>query len=173
MTNLQNRKHNRLENYDYSLNGLYFITICTKDRKCCLSEIDVEPIVGADIIRPQIRLKKIGKLLDYSINDIENHYENISVVKYCIMPDHVHLIISIMNDIIQINDGRIISAPTISTVIGSLKRYVSKNAGISLWQKSFHDRIIRNEAEFKEIWQYIENNALNWANHKYNQNSWR
>ena len=126
----QTRKYIRLANYDYSSNGLYFITVCAQNRIHYFSEITEEsPCVGADIIRPIIKLTNVGKILDFSINDIKNHYENISVVKYCIMPDHVHLIISIMNDILSENGGRIISAPTVSTVIGSLKRFVSKKNG--------------------------------------------
>ena len=66
-----------------------------------------------------------------------------------------------------------ISAPTVSTIIGSLKRFVSKTTGISLWQKSFHDHIIRSEKEFLEICGYIDNNPINWVNHIYNQNFWR
>ena len=171
---LNSRKNNRLGDYDYSMNGLYFITVCTKDRFPYLAEINGEPTnVGADIIRPIVTLTDIGKILDFSINDLKNHYENITVSKYCIMPDHVHLIISIMNPIFPENSGRMISAPTISTVVGSLKRYVSKNAGVQIWQKSFHDRIIRNEAELRQIWQYIDNNPINWANGIYEQNSWR
>ena len=170
----QTRKYIRLANYDYSSNGLYFITVCAKDRIHYFSEITEDPaFVGADIIRPIINLTKIGKILDYSINDIKNHYENISVVKYCIMPDHVHLIISVMNDILSADGGRMISAPTVSTIIGSLKRFVSKETGISLWQKSFHDHIIRNEMEFLEICSYIDNNPTNWVNDIYNQNYWR
>lgn len=175
-TVMDNRKLNRLINYDYSSNGLYFVTICTKDRVQYLSEITTEndeSIVGADIIRPIIRLTETGKILDFSINDIKNHYDNISVMKYCIMPDHVHLIITIMNEIFPENGGRMISAPTLSTVIGSMKRFVSKKSGINLWQKSFHDHIIRNREELSQIWQYIDNNPINWANDIYNQNSWR
>ena len=170
----QTRKNIRLTNYDYSSNGLYFITVCTRNRIHYFSEITEDPsFVGADIIRPIIKMINIGHILDFSINDIKNHYGNVSVVKYCIMPDHVHLIISIMNDIYAENDGRIISAPTVSTIIGSLKRFVSKKLGFSIWQKSFHDHIIRNEKEFLEICNYIDNNPINWVNDIYNQNYWR
>ena len=83
------------------------------------SEISKDPLfVGADIIRPIVKMTNIGELLKFSINDIKNHYENVSVVKYCIMPDHVHLIISIMHEIVPINGGRMISAPTVSPEIG-------------------------------------------------------
>ena len=167
------RKNIRLVNFDYSRNGLYFITICTKNRITYLSKIIDVTSVGADIIRPIVKMTNIGELLEFSINDIKNHYDNISILKYCIMPDHVHLIISIMHEIVPINGGRMISAPTVSTVIGSLKRFVSKQIGFSIWQKSFHDHIIRNEKEFLEICNYIDNNPINWVNDIYNQNYWR
>ncbi|MEG1270291.1 MAG: transposase, partial [Ruthenibacterium sp.] len=87
---------------------------------------------------------------------ISSHYENVLVDKYCIMPDHVHMIVFIMPD----KNGRIISAPTLSQVIGSMKRWVTKQIGFSVWQKSFNDRIIRNEKGYQEVWQYIEENPL-------------
>jgi REP element-mobilizing transposase RayT len=78
-----------------------------------------------------------------------------------------------MHDINTADCGRIISAPTIPKIIGSFKRYVSKNTGIKLWQKSYYDHIIRNEKEFLEICDYIDNNPLNWINNKFNLNKWR
>ena len=79
----QTRKNIRLVNYDYSSNGLYFITVCARNRIYYFSEITEDPslFVGADIIRPIINLTNIGKILDYSINEIKNHYENVSVLK--------------------------------------------------------------------------------------------
>ena len=49
-------------------------------------------------------------------------------------------------------------APTIDRVIKQTKGYVTKQVGFSFWQKSFHDHVIRNENDYKEIWEYIENN---------------
>lgn len=168
------RKEIRMKNFDYSRNGLYFITICTKDRTPYLSEIKNSPVdVGADIIRPIMNYTEIGNLTEKSIKQIHKHYDDVSVFKYCIMPDHIHMIISIMHEIKTADSGRIISAPTIPQIIGSLKRYISKNTGIKLWQKSYYDRIIRNEREFLEICDYIENNPLNWINNKFNLNKWR
>ena len=143
---LPDRKKNRLENYDYSQYGAYFITICVKNRKKILSQI-----VGADTIRPyEIILSQYGKIVNKAINNIANIYENISVDKYVIMPDHVHMILRITN-----NGGRMVSAPT---VIAGIKRYVSKKCGVSIWQKSYYDHIIRNQKDYNEIWEYIEHN---------------
>ena len=148
---LPKRKNNRLENFDYSSGGAYFITICTRDRKKILSEI-----VGADTIRPyEIKLSRYGKTVDEAIKNISKIYENISIDKYVIMPDHVHIILQITK-----NSGRIISAPT---VIAGMKRYVSKKCGTSFWQKGFYDHIIRNQKDYNEIWEYIENNPKKYA----------
>ncbi len=82
---LPKRKPTRLTAFDYSSTGAYFITICTHNRKKILWNT-----VGADIIRPQnVPLSEIGNLVEKSILQIPNHYENVSVDKYCIMPDHI------------------------------------------------------------------------------------
>ena len=146
------RKKIRLPDYDYSLPSAYFVTVCTQNREALFWAN-----VGADIIRPNdIKLSSIGETVDYAIKNIPNYYPHINVDKYCIMPDHIHLLLSVNADI----DGRILSAPTVSTVIGQLKRFVSKQVGFSLWQKSFYDHMIRNQQDYDEIWEYIDNNPL-------------
>ena len=152
MPNLPKRKQIRIENYDYSTSGAYFITICTANREKIFWNN-----IGADIIRPQnIPLSAIGKIAQQGILQIENHYANVFVDKYCVMPDHIHLILRIDAEY----DGRILSAPTVSTVVGSMKRWISKQAGKPIWQKSFYEHTIRNQTDYNEIWQYIENNPL-------------
>lgn len=106
---LPKRKPNRIPHFDYSSPGVYFITVCTANRAKMFWNG-----VGADIIRPEsVPLSSIGEIVEQGIWNIHTHYENISVDKYCIMPDHIHLILSIQSD----GSGRIISAPTISTVV--------------------------------------------------------
>lgn len=111
--------------------------------------------VGADNIRPPV-LSKYGIAVDTAIRAISEHYENVKVDKYCIMPDHVHMILFIRQNVC----GRMISAPTLSNVVGQMKRWVSKQIGFSMWQKSFYDRIIRNEEEYQKIWKYIDENLI-------------
>jgi len=154
MNELPKRKQVRLKDYDYSQNGYYFITVCTKDRKLLFWES-----VGADIIRPN--LSNYGKIVDRAINAISSHYPNMKVDEYVIMPDHIHLILKISNDD---KNGRIISAPTktIMTVVGQMKRWVSKEIGFSVWQKSYFEHIIRDENDYIEKAQYILNNPLKW-----------
>ncbi|MFI3312997.1 MAG: transposase [Eubacteriales bacterium] len=131
------------------MNGAYFITVCTNNRKKLFWE------VGADSIRPQStdRLSPMGKIVETAIQNIPKYYDGVTVEKYVVMPDHIHLMVMIGS-----NDGRMTSAPTISTIVGQTKRWVSKQIGTSIWQKSFHDHVIRNEEDFQNIWAYIENN---------------
>ena len=131
MNAFPNRKSIRIEDYDYSTPGAYFITICTVNREKIFWDS-----VGADIIRPQnIPLSTAGKIVEQGISQIAAHHDNVFVDKFCIMPDHIHLILHIESDV----GGRIISAPTVSTVVGSMKRWVSRQIGrpISL-QKYLH-----------------------------------
>lgn len=64
-----------------------------------------------------------------------------------------------------------ISAPTLSVVIGSMKRWVSKQIGFSIWQKSFNDRIIRNEQGYRQVWQYIDTNPVKWKEDCFYENN--
>lgn len=154
------RKNNRLEFYDYSQNGAYFITICTRGKqKIFWIDDKSQNSVGADIIRPHDKLNDLGLIVECAIEQITEYYPNTIIDKYVIMPNHLHILMRIEND--EFN-GRIISAPTISIIIGQMKRWVSKQIGYPIWQKSFHDHVIRNEADYQRIWQYIDTNPIKW-----------
>lgn len=150
---LPKRKNIRLNDYNYSSNGAYFITICTKNKENLLWKN-----VGANCVRPldQLPLSKIGIVIENEIYKLNTVYENIKVDKYQIMPNHIHLIIFIYED----SNGRTQFAPTISRIIKQFKGSITKQIGFSIWQKSFYDRIIRNEKEYQEVWNYIHNNPL-------------
>lgn len=155
------RKKLRLDNFDYSSNGAYFITICLKIRENLLWQS-----VGADIIRPmgKIHLSEYGRIVKNAICEIPVHYDNAYLDKFCIMPDHIHLILFLLREN-RDQCGRIISAPTVNipTIIGQMKRSVSKKIGFGIWQKSYYDHIIRNERDLNEIRKYIAENPLKWV----------
>ena len=148
MNNLPKRKPIRIENYDYSTPGAYFITVCVNDRKPILWNVE------AATCRPN--LSKIGAVVETAILQIPEHYPAVSVDKYCVIPDHIHMILSINTD----EDGRQVAAPTVSTIVGHMKRWVSMQIGYSIWQKSFIDRVIRNDQGYRAVWEYIENNPF-------------
>ena len=158
------RKRLRLPEHDYSQPGYYFITICPKKRH---QEIlcSIEHTVGAIINRPpRISLTPLGRIVDETIRAIPDHYPGISVDQYVIMLDHVHLILSFRH---IGPDGRQIAAPTpLPKVIQQMKRIVSKQVGVSLWQKGFYDHVIRNDEDLTNVRRYIRNNPLKWIQDK-------
>ena len=108
------------------------------------------------------RYPGIGEVVEKAIENIPNIYKSISIDKYVIMPNHIHLVLVITND-----HGRAMRAPTIATVINQMKGYVSKQIGYSIWQKLFNDHIIRDESEYQRIWQYIDDNPVKWDENCY------
>ena len=103
-----------------------------------------------------VELTEYGKIVDEAVNNIEKKYNTIKLDKYVIMPEHIHLLLSILPD----ENGRPMGAPTIPNVINQLKGYVSKKVGFSLWQKLYYDHVIRDEEDFYIKYQYIENNPM-------------
>lgn len=162
------RKPNRLKGYDYSQNGAYFITICVKDKREILWSN-----THSRIAYPQAaqRLSEYGVVIENAINNIPKHYPSVSVDKYVVMPNHIHMILLLNSPgdgrIYQIRDLVDMRAPTISTVINQMKGSVTKQIGVSLWQKLFHDHIIRNDEEYAKIWEYIDTNPLKWEDDCY------
>ena len=159
---LPKRKSTRLKNYDYSSGGYYFITICTHNKKCILSDIVGDGVY--DI--PRIYLSKYGKVLDKHIKTMSLKYENIFVEKYVIMPNHIHLIINITDA--SINGLSQAPNPTkanaiIPKFISLLKRYCNREIGFSVFQRSYHDHIIRDKNDYLKIWNYIDTNPQKWC----------
>ncbi|MCL2406513.1 MAG: transposase [Defluviitaleaceae bacterium] len=157
MDELLRRKPNRLKDYDYSRNGCYFVTICVKGRQKLLGN------VGANCVRQGIHqnLSAQGKIIEKEIGILSETYDSVNVDKYVIMPNHIHMII-----IINVN-GQEVSrrtqfAPTVSRIIKQFKGSITKKIGSSIWQRSFHDHIIRNEADYQRIWLYIDMNIVKW-----------
>lgn len=91
--NLPKRKPTRLNGYNYSTPGIYFLTICTKDRKQFLSKI----IVGTGVLCPQNILTRYGEIANKHLLSMSDFYDNIKIDKYVIMPNHIHLLINIYN----------------------------------------------------------------------------
>ena len=163
---LPQRKQIRLENFDYNQNGAYFITICVKDRKRLLSKINV----GTGVLDcPKIRLLNHGKIADKYINQLNDFYNNISVDKYAIMPDHIHLLISVQNGQsgtpVPTNANSKIDNKNsvVAKFVSTLKRFCNKECGENIWQPRYYDHVIRNQEDYNEAWEYIDNNPQKWV----------
>ena len=153
---LPQRKPNRLSDYDYDQNGAYFVTVCTQDRKKILSTIVGD---GSPVPKPA------GMIAETMIAQIPDKYPSVSVDKYVIMPDHIHLLLRFDRDI-----GTGNPSPTLGTVVGWYKYQVTKqinlysnNKGERIFQRSYYDHVIRNQQDYNEVWAYIENNPRKWA----------
>ncbi len=160
---LPKRKPTRLKGYDYSTPGAYFVTMCTHNRKYLFSNI-----VGAIHELPENKLTQYGKYVEQIIEILPERF-NVSIPKYVIMPNHIHLIIEINND----NEKRAIrESPlqyhrsVIDKMVGFLKMNVSKKIYDTypdkIWQRSYHDYIIRGEKDYQKIWEYIDTNVIKW-----------
>ncbi len=149
MSDLLRRKTNRLKEYDYSAEGAYFITICTKDRRCILSSI-----VGDDA---HIVPTSYGTIAEKYIRSVPG------IDQYVIMPNHIHMVIRIENGPMWA------SSPTrsVSQLVRSFKTLVTKEIGFSAFQRSFYDHIIRDEADYLKIWNYIQTNPAKWAEDRF------
>ncbi len=137
---LPNRKALRLPSYDYSQANYYFVTICTDRRR---------PLFGL----PEAPTA-LGSLAEQELRNIAGHFSNVRVDKYVLMQDHIHVIFVFSHCAEQSRPF-----PTLSSVVGLYKSGVSRKARSgNIWQKSFYDRVLRNEKEYLEVWRYIDEN---------------
>ena len=160
---LPQRKRLRLKNFDYSMPGAYFITICTHNRKCTLSRV-----VGAIHESPEMKLTDYGKIIDEIIQNIPARYKA-NIDTYVIMPNHIHLIIIITDDeeLRAIHESPLRGRSIIPKVIGYIKMNASKeihcqHGNTTIWQRGFHDHIIRDRRDYEKIAKYIYENPLSW-----------
>ena len=161
---LYHRKHPRLKDFDYNQNGCYFVTMCTQDKRCFLSDIVGRGFLDA----PQIGLTEYGSCIDSAIAFLNEKSDKLSIDKYIIMPNHVHILVVIENA----EDGGASGKPRptdamIPKFVSSLKRYTNRACKTELWQTGSYDHIIRDEADYMIKWQYIDNNPAKWIEDEY------
>ncbi len=151
------RKNIRLRNYDYSQNGCYYVTICTDFKQLYLSKIVKDSKTVNNVFSP------VGRAVDDSIQFIHKHYDGVSINKYCIMPNHVHLLITLGSA--QGGHGN----PPLRDVVGRLKSFTTKQfreiinqPDAVLWQHNYYEHIIRNDEDYMEKWRYIDENPAKW-----------
>ena len=168
MDELNKRKTPRYQSFDYNSSGVYFITICTQNRRCILSRI-----VGTGVPDcPQIELIKYGQIADKYIKQLNDFYNQLSVEEYVIMPNHIHLLLWVKENKNAIENGQSRTpVPTnieransaCSQFVSTFKRFCNKEYGTNIWQRSFHDHIIRNDIDCEEHIKYILENPMKWA----------
>ena len=186
MDELKKRKTPRYQGFNYNCVGIYFLTICTQNRRCILSRI-----VGTGVLDcPQTELTKYGKIAEKYIRQLNEFYHHLSVEKYVIMPNHIHLLLWVKENNTTDNGQSGTPVPTMrgkpprtssngqsgtpvptnieransacSQFVSTFKRFCNKEYGENIWQARFHDHIIRNRDDYEEHVKYIYENTLRW-----------
>ena len=155
------RKPTRLKNFDYNTIGAYFITICTQDRRQILSRIPV----GVDVLGDpyDVELLPCGIIADKCIKQIDEFYDHISVERYVIMPNHIHILLFVRE--CRSPKSSIPTSKQTSTVshfVSTFKRLCNKEFGRNVWQRGFHDHIVRGGEDCDNIVRYICENPMRW-----------
>lgn len=181
------RKRLRLENYDYSSAGAYFVTICIEGRRRVLSEIVAPAFAGDGALDvptgsnkqyaednampqgangPQIRLKPIGKIVEKYLLSSEN-ISGVTIDQYVIMPDHIHVIIFLDPEKYSKAEGGTSRAPSpanemLPHIVSTFKRFCNKDIGSNIFQRSYDERVIRDRADYEAKYKYIYENPVRW-----------
>lgn len=168
---MKKRKLNRLNNFDYTTQTVYFVTTNTHQFKHHFGKV----------INGKMHLNLCGEIVRNQILWLEENYKYVQLHNFVIMPNHVHILL-------EINQGRIgrdrslccvvrsrpvptdVPPPKIkslSSIIGALKTTSSKQIHIEgnldfKWHRSFHDSIVKDEIAYYKINQYINENPKKW-----------
>ncbi len=166
----------RLANANYNEAKEIFLTICTKERRCILSQV-----VGTGVLDgPRIQLTKYGEIANKYIKQLNDFYDHISIERYVIMPNHIHLLVRVKErkdgpsgapapaDEIVWGCGPsgtpvpTIQNSTVSKFVSTFKRFCNKECGENIWQYRSYDHIIRDREDHEEHVKYIHENPIRW-----------
>lgn len=169
----RNRKSIRLKGYDYSQPGHYFITICTHQRTHLFGEVR-----GGKMV-----LNAMGTFADACWRAIPDHYPNVRLDAYVIMPNHMHGVLEIGESVGAVHEppienihgaGRDLplqNTPNVSKIIGRFKMTTAKQInilrgtpGVPVWQRNYYEHIVRDDDALNRIRQYVQNNPAEWQN---------
>ncbi|MFO7571334.1 MAG: transposase [Gaiellaceae bacterium] len=145
---MQSRRSLRLAGYDYSSERLYLVTVCTLDRRFLLGHIADESVC----------LSRYGEIVRAQIAGLPER-TGVVVGVYVVMPNHVHVLL----DLGAGTRARQASPLRLGTVVGGFKAGSSRDARRSLWQRGYHDHIVRDERDLERVREYIAANPITWA----------
>ena len=178
---IHRRRSIRLQGYDYSQSGAYYVTIVAHGRECLFGQVN----------NTEMQLNQFGQIVLRAWFDLPNHYPHVELGMFCVMPNHVHAVIVLNDDgrggSISDNDGlQTVATPNdvsmsnhpktrpykkhpLSEIVRAFKSFsakrinaLRKTQGIPVWQRNYYEHIIRNDDEHNRIQLYIESNPVNW-----------
>ncbi len=147
------RKPNRLKQYDYSSPGSYMLTFCVDGRKSILSEI----IYNSMSESTEVHLTDIGNITDKYLKRIPIIYEHVTLDNYVIMPDHVHILLTL-----QMPSQHDAKRAGVDIIIKSTKSQITREIGYPIWQKGFYDIVADTEERYYNCDNYISLNPFMW-----------
>ena len=155
-TQLPKRKHPRLSQYDYSSDGMYYVTICTHGRRCLLSNV-----VGRGLAPAALQYTVYGEIARRELLALPTRYPFLTVDRFAIMPNHIHVLF------VFDESAGASPRPTLMDIVCAYKSITTaackKYRPISkLFQDSFYEHIVRGENDYDEIARYIEENPAKW-----------
>jgi putative transposase len=176
---IHHRRSIRLQDYDYSQAGAYFVTICTQGRECLLGEV-----VDALLSRSQY-----GEIVEQVWHQIPHHFSSVTLDAAVIMPNHFHGIIVIAEEsfLVQQKSHNLApnqnsKKPTLGQIVAYFKYQSTKLinvardlTGVKFWQRNYYEHIIRSEASLAQLRTYIEQNPQKWQHdqlHPQNPSKW-
>ena len=183
---IHHRRSIRLTGHDYSQSGLYFITLCTIDRTCMFG----------NVVEGKMQLNDIGQLVEQEwLNTIKIRHDDVRLHNYIVMPNHFHAIIEIrrgeshspqshssQSHLSQSDPSSITNecningkdlprrmkspSKTVGAIVRGFKGAISRQLGYTVWQRNYYEHIIRTDASYRHISNYIENNPTKWQSDK-------
>jgi putative transposase len=170
---IHHRRSIRLHGYDYTRAGAYFITICTHQRLCLFGEV----------IDGKIQLNPIGQLIVSLWQRIPQHFPNVELDEFVLMPNHLHGIIIIVKQQPQPNSANQelnlqgTKSNSLGAIIQNFKsistrkiKRINHNSSMLIWQRNYYEQIIRDDRTLQKIRQYITDNPLNWESDRLTPN---
>ena len=158
----------RLADHDYGSNGMYFVTICTRDRACSFGEIVVD-----EVGNPTLLPTPVGQRVIDGWSAIAQAKSIAMLDAFQLMPNHLHGIVCIDKPDYddwqpnQFGPQRLNLASIIRGFKAGVKAFATTHKIDFYWQPRYHDRVIRNDAELDRIRTYIKNNPASWQTDKF------
>jgi putative transposase len=165
---LSHRRSIRLEGYDYSQGGAYFVTVCVRNRELCFE-----------------KYRGLQEIVRQQWEELPQRFPDLILDEFTIMPNHIHGILIVGADrsaenvgatlaVAQNNGAGARPAPTVGEIVGAFKslcihdwlthmKEKKIDAVGKFWQRNYYEHVIRNEYELNKIREYIKNNPLKWS----------
>lgn len=160
------RRSIRIRAYDYSQGGVYFVTICTRDRECLFGEV----------VDGEMQLNNVGQMATGAWEEMPGRFSSVRLDAFIVMPNHVHGIIVVGAQFIapqvipsdRFRKGAINRAPTLGEIVRTYKALSTRairrtvNPGFA-WQRNYYEHVVRDEESLNRIRQYVADNPARWA----------